>query len=137
METSSVRAITQSGPQFKQDSSDNSPSRTPPHDPAQQQEQQQHRERTPSQALVDFDGDVQMVRAHYVKQLCCSRQCLGFSFHCLALLIACIVGLVMMVISSPNSAVFGLWSSLFSFGVAGFLPAPKIKSGNPAPILPV
>lgn len=66
-------------------------------------------------------------RANTITRLCCTKECVGFSMHCVALLIATIVGLVMMVIRSSGSPEFGLWTAIFSFGVGGFLPNPKLK----------
>ncbi len=86
--------------------------------------------RTPTQAIVNFDGEVTTVRANTVRQLCCSKECVSFSMHCVALLIALIVGLVMMVIRGSGSPEFGLWTAIFSFGVGGFLPNPKLKDAG-------
>lgn len=38
----------------------------------------------------------------------------------------------MMVLSDTNSPEFGLWSGIFSLGVGGFLPNPKLERGDDA-----
>lgn len=80
------------------------------------------------QGLVDFDGNVQLVRANSIRSLCCGRSCLTFVFHSAALILLIVVGLVMMILRGSDSPEFGLWSGMLSMGVGGFLPAPKIKS---------
>ena len=85
------------------------------------------RQRTPSRAIIDFDGNVQTVRAHSLHRLCCGRKSLTFLAHVFALAVAMITGLVMMVVSGTTSPDFGLWSAIFSIGLGGFLPQPKQK----------
>lgn len=78
--------------------------------------------------VIDFDGNMKTVRTHQVIRSCGTRQCWTFALHCTVLLIATIAGLVMMITRGVSAADFGLWSSVFSLGVGGFLPQPKMKS---------
>lgn len=84
--------------------------------------------RTPSMALVNFDGDVDLVRAQRVRVICFSKSCVTFSMHATALFVATILGLVMMILNQGDTAAFALWSGLFGFGIGGFTPNPRIKS---------
>ena len=49
-----------------------------------------------------------------------------FWTHSFVLFIAMVVGLVMMIMRDQNSAEFGLWSGIFSLGIGGFIPNPKL-----------
>lgn len=88
--------------------------------------------RTPSHAIVDFDGNIQVVRAQHLVRPRCGRQSLAFWAHTLALMMAAISGLVMMIVRGTSSVEFGFWSGIFSFGVGGFLPNPKLKNDQPS-----
>lgn len=88
-------------------------------------------QRTPTTALVDFDGEVTRVRANTVRGGRCSRQCIGFSVHVGVLLVVAIVSLVMMIVEHFGDSAFFFWSSLLTFAIGAILPAPKLqKSGN-------
>jgi len=86
--------------------------------------------RTPVQTVIDFEGNVTRVRTHRLIGGRCSKNCLAFFFHTIALSILLVVGLVMAIISGFGSVPFGYWSSLFTFAVGGFLPNPKIKKAD-------
>ncbi len=86
--------------------------------------------RTPVQTVIDFEGNVTRVRTHTLIGGRCSKNCLAFFFHTIALAVLLIVGLVMAIISGFGSVAFGYWSSLFTFAVGGFLPNPKIKKAD-------
>lgn len=125
MRSSSAPSTIPNGPQSKTDSDEVivlQGSDTPP------REQEIDPRRTPKEALVDFEGNVRVVRADRIWRLCWTKTCIQFSAHCLALLTAVILGLVMMVLNQGNSMLFGVWSGIFSLGIGGFLPNPRIKS---------
>lgn len=84
-------------------------------------------QRTPTHGIVDFDGNVTVVRARTLRQFCCQRNCLTFAFHSSALILLIVAGLAMMILRGSNSPEFGLWSGMLSLGVGGFLPEPKIN----------
>lgn len=99
-------------------STTNDATRTPPNDV------QQH---TPTQAVIDFDGNVTRVRAHTLKSAWIGRATVTYVCHVLALLICIVLGITMALVSGFNTVAFGYWMNLFSLGVGGFLPQPKIK----------
>lgn len=89
--------------------------------------------RTPSHALVDFDGNVQVVRAHEIVHMTwCGKQTLVFWAHTLALMMAMVSGLTMMILHGTSSPDFAFWSAMFSLGIGGFLPQPKLKNAHPS-----
>lgn len=100
------------------------------------QEQQHQRERTPTIAVQDFEGNVHTVRAH--RMACCpmTRGFLTFLLHSLVLIGALIVGLTMTIITKAQQPV---WTSLVTLSLGGFFPAPKYKKAVPyeASALPV
>lgn len=83
-------------------------------------------QRTPTQAVLDFGGHMHSVRADSLRVQCCNRECSTFIMHSLALLIAILTGLAMMIVRGSGSPEFGLWTGIFSLGIGGFLPNPKI-----------
>ena len=89
--------------------------------------------RTPTHALVDFDGNVSVVRAQHVRRVMCGRKSLTFFAHMLALMLALITGLVMMIVIGYGNSGFSVWSSIFALGVGGFLPNPKLKTETVLP----
>ena len=93
--------------------------------------------RTPTEAIVNFDGEIQTVRANEVTftNRCCNRQALSFWTHVLILSVAFLVSLVLMIVFSVfgdvNSPKFTFWTGIFTFSVGAFLPSPNYKSmGN-------
>lgn len=82
---------------------------------------------TPTQAVIDFDGNVTRVRAHTLQSAWIGRPTVTYMCHVLALLICIVLGITMALISGFNTVGFGYWMNLFSLGVGGFLPQPKVK----------
>ncbi len=89
-------------------------------------------QRTPTTALVDFDGEVTRVRAHNVRGGRVSRQCIGFSVHVGVLLVVAVVALTMMIIEHFGNNAFFFWSSLLTFAIGAILPAPKLQKNRDA-----
>ena len=114
METTSVRHTTPTSDIYV--AAEQSPSDELPHG---------RQRRTPSVALIDFEGNAKIVRANSVKRHIVNRQCLSFFFHCAALLIAMLTGITMMIVRGMTSPDFSIWSSIFALGVGGFLPQPN------------
>lgn len=100
----------------------------PPREEAEQKDTKHPR--TPVQTVIDFEGNVTRVRTNTLIGGRCSKNCIGFFAHAVALAVMLIVGLTMAIISGFGSASFGYWSSLFTFAVGGFLPNPKIKKAD-------
>ncbi len=89
-------------------------------------------QRTPTTALVDFDGEVTRVRANNVRGGRVSRQCIGFSVHVGVLLVVALVALTMMIIEHFGNNAFFFWSSLLTFAIGAILPAPKLQKNRDA-----
>lgn len=128
MESYSAAVSTQTSSHYKP--GNNSPSDDPTRDiEAPPIMLHETRERTPAMAVINFDGDVRVVRANSLHRSCADKQLLTFLFHCAALVTAVVVGLVMMILRTASSSEFGLWSGIFALGIGGFLPEPSLKSG--------
>jgi len=84
------------------------------------------RQRTPAAAIIDFDGNVQQVRAHKLINRYVTKPCLAFCIHTIALAACMILGIVMMMLTPYSSPEFTWWASLFNLGLGGFLPQPKL-----------
>ena len=84
-------------------------------------------ERTPTHATIDFDGNVTRVRANTLTSAWISRATVTYICHVLALAVCIVLGITMALVSGFNTVAFGYWMNLFSLGVGGFLPQPKIK----------
>jgi hypothetical protein len=121
METTSVQHTTPISTSF--DNAEQSPSDEQPRVQPQ---------RTPSVALIDFDGNTKIVRANSVRRVCATRQCLNFCIHCVVLFIVMMLGLTMMIARGMSSPDFPVWSSIFTLGVGAFLPEPKISKDDDA-----
>ena len=105
-------------------------SHSSPTPPRAEMAQNDTKQRTPVQTVIDFEGNVTRVRTNTLIGGRCSKNCIGFFAHAVALAIMLIVGLTMAIISGFGSVAFGYWSSLFTFAVGGFLPNPKIKKAD-------
>lgn len=85
--------------------------------------------------LVDFDGNVQNVRAHSVRGGRMTRSCLTFLIHVLVLVSVAILGATMAIIHGYGNEGFAFWISLFTFAIGNFVPEPKIKKTKPGDAL--
>ncbi len=90
------------------------------------------RERTPTETVIDFDGNVTRLRTHKLIGGRTSRSCVTFTIHSTILASLVVLGAVMSVIAwfGNNSSGLGIWMSLLTFAVGAFLPAPKIKKAR-------
>lgn len=92
--------------------------------------------RTPTEAIVDFDGNIQTVRANEVTftNRVCNGKALAFWVHVLSLMIALISGLVMMIVlNNVEAPSFSFWAGIFTFAIGAFIPSPNYKAmGSPS-----
>lgn len=87
-------------------------------------------QRTPTQTFIDFDGNVTHVRTHTLIRSCLNRAVVTYLCHVFALAAACVLGITMALLAGFDTPAFGYWMSLFSLGLGGFLPQPKMKDKN-------
>lgn len=115
---------------------DSSPDETPPRSGSTEREVLQRptimepvpmAQRTPTEAVIDFDGNIRRVRANHIRGGRCTRSCLGFSVHVAVLSIAALVGLSMAIVMRDDTEQFHLWLGLFTLALGAFLPSPKLK----------
>jgi hypothetical protein len=55
---------------------------------------------------------------------------LSFCLHSTVLAMTVITGLVMMILVGFNDPGFQVWYGLFTLGIGGFLPGPKLSKGS-------
>lgn len=90
------------------------------------------RRRTPTETVIDFEGNMHTVRTHKVTQASrCSRQFLTFVVHTTVLVALAVFSIVMMVLEGFGTAAFSFYASLFTLAIGGFLPNPKLKKDGP------
>ena len=85
------------------------------------------RQSTPTHVIQGFDGEFVRVRTRDLKLRWMTKPCLTFCLHSLVLTITIVVGLVMMILMGFSDPSFQIWYGLFTLGIGGFLPGPKLS----------
>ena len=100
--------------------------------PSDELPSENHRSRkpTPKEAIVNFDGEIEVVRAHHVTNRCVTKPCLAFWTHLAALTTLTVVGLILFLVYADNQTYSNIGFSMFWGGIGGFLPGPKMKNAK-------
>ncbi len=87
----------------------------------------ERRQRTPTETVIDFDGNVTRLRTNKLHRSAVTRSCVSYLVHVVILAATAATGLTMAIISGYGSPAFAFWCSFFSFAIGAFIPSPKLK----------
>lgn len=81
-----------------------------------------------STAIVNADGEVQVVKATHVRVCVPTAKCMAFWAQFSVCVIAMVIGTVLMILFSSATAQFTVGATLLSLGVGNMLPSPQYTS---------